>query len=36
MKYKNYLANLEARKAAWSRMGAADQKAHTKPGSQKK
>lgn len=36
MKYKNKLKNLTARQAAYDRMGADDQHANTRPGSEKK
>lgn len=36
MKYKNKLANLKARQAAFDRMNASDQHANTRPGSEKK
>lgn len=36
MKYKNKLANLKARQAAFDRMDADDQHANTRPGSEKK
>ena len=36
MKTKKQKANLEARISAWSKLGAKDQAAHKKPGSQKK
>lgn len=36
MKYKKKLANLKARQAAFDRMGASDQHANTRPGSEKK
>jgi hypothetical protein len=36
MKYKNKMANLKARQAAFDRMDAIDQDANTRPGSEKK
>ena len=36
MKYKNKLANLKARQAAFDRMNASNQHANTRPGSEKK
>ena len=36
MKYKNKMANLKARQAAFDRMNANDQHANTRPGGEKK
>lgn len=36
MKYKNKMANLKARQAAFDRMNASDQHANTRPGSERK
>ena len=36
MKYKNKLLNLKARQAAFDKMSAQNQQAHTRPGSEKK